>query len=116
MGQAQGPVSPDVSTYYQAGVAAGAGGTPGIDLSQGFPSSDAQAAFNQGFLTGSSPVTLAQVLGAPLSTGAVAPSAAAPTTVTFQQFLQQYQTPLLIGGFALFAFMLLSQGGGGRRR
>lgn len=110
----QGPVSPDITQYYEAGLAVGAGGTPGIDLSQGFPSAEAQAAFVSGANAAQSPVTVAQITGAqgPVPITAVPtmvmPTAATPSTGAPVQI--SAQTLLIGGGLLIFAFLLIGMG------
>jgi len=109
MGQVpQGPVSPDVTSYYQAGLVFGAGGTPSIDLSQGFPSAEAQQAFVSGANAAQAPVTLAQTTGAagPI-VGAVVPTAVATGAPGVSTFLQQNQNLLVWGGLGLIGLIAL---------
>lgn len=97
----QGPTTPDVAAAYQAGLVVGAGGSSSLDMSNS--SQEAQAAFNSGFLAGSSPVTLAQTVGS--SSISYSPSVLnPPISMTSATWM-----------FAIGAFLLFVAFSGGRR-
>jgi hypothetical protein len=109
MRRGMGQTDQTTDPWYNAGLVAGAGGTPSIDLSQGFPTAEAQATFTAGYNAAS---YLATAPGA-LQPGVATPSApgapSAPSGQTFSQWLAANQTTVLVAGVAIFGAILLSR-------